>query len=116
MNYGEKPVRMEYDIVSKRIITKFFVVGRQRGAQNAPTGTDVEDVVAFPDRHGFFLASQHVYSSTATATKSKVILDAFGRPPDMLRQMTYVMRPLNLSATLFLGRKKFLLRPLGCVQ
>lgn len=115
-NCGIKPVRLAYDFVSKRNIARFFVVGRQRGAQNAPSGTVVEDVVAFPNRQSFFLAAQRVYQPTATPTKCKVILDAFGGPPDELRQMTYIMRLLNASATLFLEGKTFLLWSLGHVQ
>lgn len=94
--YGEKPLKLAFVIVSKRINTKFFLDG-QRGAQNVPAGTVVDDVVTLPERYDFFLVSQHVNQGTATPTNYNVIYDTFGLPPDKLQQMTYIMCHLYVS-------------------
>lgn len=96
--YGEKPVKLAFVIVSKRINTKFFVENPQRGAQNVPAGTVVDDVVTLPERYDFFLVSQHVNQGTATPTNYNVIFDTFGLPPDKLQQMTYIMCHLYVSS------------------
>lgn len=95
--YGEKPVKLAFVIVSKRINTKFFAEDRQKGAQNVPAGTVVDDVVTLPERYDFFLVSQHVNQGTATPTNYNVIYDTFGLPPDKLQQMTYIMCHLYVS-------------------
>lgn len=95
--YGEKPVKLAFVVVSKRINTKFFVEDRQGGAQNVPAGTVVDDVVTLPERYDFFLVSQHVNQGTATPTNYNVIFDTFGLPPDKLQQMTYIMCHLYVS-------------------
>lgn len=96
--YGEKPVKLAFVIVSKRINTKFFAEDRQRGGTtNVPAGTVVDDVVTLPERYDFFLVSQHVNQGTATPTNYNVIFDSFGLPPDKLQQMTYIMCHLYVS-------------------
>lgn len=95
--YREQPVKLAFVIVSKRINTKFFLDG-QRGAQNVPAGTVVDDVVTLPERYDFFLVSQQVNQGTATPTNYNVIYDTFGLPPDKLQQMTYIMCHLYVSS------------------
>lgn len=99
--YVEKPVKLAFVIVSKRINTKFFV-GDQRDARNVPAGTVVDDVVTLPERYDFFLVSQHVNQGTATPTNYNVIYDTFGLPPDKLQQMTYIMCHLYVREISFL--------------
>lgn len=96
--YRGQPVKLAFVIVSKRINTKFFVENPQRGAQNVPAGTVVDDVVTLPERYDFFLVSQHVNQGTATPTNYNVLFDTFGLPPDKLQQMTYIMCHLYVSS------------------
>lgn len=46
--YGEKPLKLAFIIVSKRVNTKFFQDGQT--PTNVPAGTVVDDVVTLPER------------------------------------------------------------------
>lgn len=94
--YGEKPLKLGFIIVSKRINTKFFMEDRQR-VTNVPPGTIVDDVVTLPERYDFFLVSQNVTQGTATPTNYNVLYDTFGMPPDHIQQLTYKMCHLYVS-------------------
>lgn len=94
--YKEKPLKLAFVIVSKRINTKFFEE-RGNGVNNVPPGTIVDDIVTLPERYDFFLVSQAVNQGTATPTNYNVIYDTFGLPPDKLQIMTYKMCHLYVS-------------------
>lgn len=94
--YGDKPLKLGFIIVSKRINTKFFMEDRQR-VSNVPPGTIVDDVVTLPERYDFFLVSQNVTQGTATPTNYNVLYDTFGMAPDQIQQLTYKMCHLYVS-------------------
>lgn len=95
--YKEKPLKMAFVIVSKRINTKFFTADQR----NPPAGTVVDDVVTLPERYDFFLVSQNVNQGTATPTNYNILYDTLGIPPDKMQEFTYRMCHLYVSASNF---------------
>lgn len=91
--YKEKPLKMSFIVVSKRINTKFFTVDQK----NPAAGTIVDDVVTLPERYDFFLVSQNVNQGTATPTNYNVLYDTMGIPPDRMQEFTYRMCHLYVS-------------------
>lgn len=51
--FGAKPLKLAFVVVSKRINTKFFLDDKF----NVPAGTVVDDVVTMPEKYDFFLVS-----------------------------------------------------------
>lgn len=102
--YKEKPLKMAFIIVSKRINTKFFTVDQK----NPMAGTVVDDVVTLPERYDFFLVSQNVNQGTATPTNYNVIYDTMGISPDRLQEFTYRMCHLYVSLNFVIAHPKLL--------
>lgn len=92
--YKEKPLKMAFIIVSKRINTKFFTADEK----NPAAGTVVDDAVTLPERYDFFLVSQNVNQGTATPTNYNVLYDTLGIPPDRMQEFTYRMCHLYVSS------------------
>lgn len=86
-------------IVTKRINTRLFVQQQQR---NPPPGTVVDDVITLPERHDFFLISQHVTQGTVSPTSYNVFDYGFGLAPGRLQQYTYKMCHLYVSPIHFI--------------
>lgn len=91
--FKEKPLKLAFIIVSKRINTKFFTLDQK----NPVAGTVVDDVVTLPERYDFFLVSQNVNQGTATPTNYNVIYDTLGISPDRIQEFTYRMCHLYVS-------------------
>lgn len=82
--YGDRPFKMAFVIVTKRINTRVF-----RNGQNPPPGTVVDDVVTNPLRYDFFIIPQSVRQGTVSPCAFNVIADNMGWKPDQMQRMTY---------------------------
>lgn len=84
--YENKPVKMAFIIVNKRINTRIF-----HDRENPPAGTVVDDVVTNPLKYDFFVISQSVTQGTVSPTAFNVISDTTGWTPDQMQRMTFKM-------------------------
>lgn len=82
--YGEKPLKMAFIVVTKRINTRVF-----RGNMNPPPGTVIDDVITLPHRYDFFIVSQCVRQGTVAPTSYNVIYDTLGLDVDKMQRLTY---------------------------
>lgn len=82
----QKPYRLAYIIVNKRINTRLF---KNRG--NPMPGTVVDDVITLPNRYDFYLIPQSCRQGSVSPTAYNVIEDSLFIPPEKLQMLTYKM-------------------------
>lgn len=82
--YGERPVKMAFVVVNKRVNMRFFF-----GIGNPKAGTIVDDVVTVPGRWDFYLIPQNVTQGTATPVYFHVLHSTLGISADLLHELTY---------------------------
>lgn len=81
-------LRFTYLVVNKKINTKIFL-RTDRGFENPPSGTVVDNTITLPERYDFFLVSQNTRQGTVNPTAYNVLLDSVCLPPQKLQIFTY---------------------------
>ena len=81
-------------VVSKRIDTRFFGVGRGGQPSNLCCGTVVDNTVTLSERYDFFLVSQKVTQGTVSPTSFNVVEDSSEISPDIQQRLAYALTHL----------------------
>jgi len=80
-------------VVSKRINTRFFQMGRGPPS-NPRCGTVVDNTVTLSERYDFFLVSQKVTQGTVSPTSFNVVDDSSAISPDIQQRLAYALTHL----------------------
>ncbi|CAH0747836.1 unnamed protein product [Bemisia tabaci] len=96
-----EPPKLTFVVVAKRINTRIFLP-TNRGHENPPPGTTVDDVITLPQKFDFFIVSQSVRFGTVTPTYYHVIHDDGNYSMDQIQRITYAFTHLyyNWSGTI----------------
>lgn len=80
--------RFTYIVVNKKINTRIFAKGN-RGYENPPCGTVVDNTITLPERYDFFLVSQRTKQGTVAPTSYNVLEDTIQLPAAKMQMITY---------------------------
>ncbi|XP_076274990.1 piwi-like protein Siwi [Rhynchophorus ferrugineus] len=100
--FKDRPLKLAFIIVSKRINTKIFRAQADGLSSNPPAGTVVDDVITLPERYDFFLVSQCVNQGTVAPTSYNIIEDTLGIDANRIQRFTFKLTHMyfNWSGTI----------------
>lgn len=86
---GETVIRLSFIIVTKRVVSRFFLRTGPTNAENPHPGTIIDHTVTRTGRYDFYLISQSVRNGTVGPVNYNIIEDETGWKPHHHQQLAY---------------------------
>lgn len=86
---GDTLIRLAFIIVTKRVVSRFFLRTGERNAENPQPGTIIDHTITRQGRYDFYLISQSVRHGTVGPVNFNIIEDETAWKPQHHQQLAY---------------------------